>query len=101
MTFVIGAVTCAIFMGGSPQLRVATTESLRRIVATGPNLPSGDVRFGALLQAAFATSEANRADLSAIEENRAAILAFGIAIGHSNIARFIGLKTENGFHVGR
>jgi hypothetical protein len=95
MIFVIGAAMWAIFTGGSPQLRAATEENLRRIVAVGPTLPSGDARFGALLREAFATSETNQADLSTIEQNRAAIVAFGIAVGQSNIARFIGLKTDS------
>jgi hypothetical protein len=95
VTFVIGIAMWAILTGGSPQLRAATEENLRRIVAAGPSLPSGDARFGALLQSAFATSETIRADLSTIEQNRAAILAFGIAVGHSNIARFIGLKADS------
>jgi hypothetical protein len=85
----------AIFTGGSSQLRAETEENLWRIVAMGPRLPSGDARFGALLQAAFATSETYRSDLSIIEQNRAAILAFGIAVGHPNLARFVGLETDS------
>lgn len=94
VTFVTGAAMWAIFAGGSPALRVATEENLRRIVAAGPSLPSGDARFGALLQVAFAT-ETNRGGLSTVEQNRAAILAFGIAVGHGNIARFIGLRPDS------
>ena len=48
----------------------------------------------ALLQAAFATSETERASLSTTEQNNAAILAFGIAVGQPNIARLIRLKTD-------
>jgi hypothetical protein len=95
VTVVIGAVMWASFVGGSPQLRAATEEDLRRMVAAGPTLPPGDARFGALLQAAFAPSETNRADLSIIEQNRAAIIAFGIAVGHANLARFIGWKADS------
>ena len=94
-TLAVGAATWAIFAGGSPQLRAATEESLRRIVAAGPGLPTGEARFGALLHAAFASSETNRAGLSTIEQNRAAILAFGIAVGHPKIARYIGLKPDS------
>jgi hypothetical protein len=94
-TMVAGAAMWAIIAGGPTSLRAATEDSLRRIVAAGPGLPSGDARFGALLQASFATPEPNRAGVSSIEQNRAAILAFGIAVGHSNIARFIGLKTDS------
>lgn len=94
VTFVTGSAMWAILAGGSPELRVATEENLRRIVAAGPGLPSGDARFGALLQAAFAT-KTNRVGLSTVEQNRAAILAFGIAVGHGNIARFIGLRPDS------
>ena len=89
------AAAWAGFVGGSLQLRAATEENLRRIVVAGPSLPSGDARFGALLQVAFATPEANRDGISMIEQNRSAILAFGIAVGQSNIARFIGLKPDS------
>src|SRR4051794_17515934 len=94
-TVAIAAATWAVFAGGSPQLRAATEESLKRIVAAAPALPSGEARFGALLQAAFPSSEINRAGVSSIERNRAAILAFGIAVGHPHIARYIGLKTDS------
>jgi len=94
-TIIAGVAMWAIFTGGSPQLRAAIEDDLRGIVAAGPSLPSGDARFGALLQAVFATSEANRARVSTIEQNRAAILALGIAVGGSNIARFVGLKTDS------
>ena len=90
-----GARTWAVFAGGSPQLRAATEMDLRQIVAVGPGLPSGDARFGALLRATFASSETDRAGQSAIEQNRAAILAFGIAVGHANMARLIGLKPDS------
>ncbi len=94
VTLAAGAALWVIFAGGL-QLRAATEEHLGRIVAAGPGLPSGDARFGALLQAAFATSETERTALSIMEQNHAAILAFGIAVGQSNIARLIGLKTDS------
>ena len=93
--FVTGAAMWAIFAGGSPELRVATEENLRRIVAASPGLPYGDARFGALLQTAFTGSETNPVGLSTVEQNRAAILAFGIAVGHVNIARFIRLRPDS------
>ena len=68
VTFVTGDAVWAIFAGGSPELRAATEESLRRIVAAGPGLPSGDARFGGLLEAAFATSEMNGVGLSTVEQ---------------------------------
>jgi hypothetical protein len=93
--FVIGFAVWAIFTRGSSQMCAETEESLRRIVAAGPSLPPGDARFGALLQTAFATSETNRTARSTIEQNRADILAFGIAVGHPDLARFIGLKSDS------
>lgn len=95
VTVAIGAVVWASFTGGSPQLRAAIEENLRRIVVAGPSLPGDDARFGALLQVAFAPSETNGAKLSTIEQNRAAIVAFGIAVGHPRVARLAGFKTND------
>jgi hypothetical protein len=95
VTFAIGIILWTSLTGGSPQLRAAAEQDLLQIVAAAPTLPTGDARFGALLEAAFATSEASRSGLSAIDQNRASVIAFGIAVGHPSIARFVGLKTNS------
>ena len=95
LTILTGLAAWAVFAGASSELRLATEENLRRIVAAGPGLPTGDARFGALLRTAFANSETSGSGMSAVEHNRAAILAFGIAVGHRNVARLIGLSVNS------
>jgi hypothetical protein len=68
---------------------------VRRIVDTAPHLPAGDERFGVLLQTVFAPMPSTAARLSAVEHNRAAILALGIALGHERLARYAGLERHS------
>jgi hypothetical protein len=82
----------AYWPGVSSQLSRATVVQLRRIVDTAPQLPSGDERFGVLLQTVFAPMPSTSAWPSAVEHNRAAILALGIALGHERLARYAGLE---------
>lgn len=95
-TAVIGSIiTLAIafwgFFGGtSSSLRNDTETRLRNIAAAGPSLPTGDARFGALLQVAFAPM-VNASRLTVLEQNRAAILAWGIAVGSPRLARLVGI----------
>jgi hypothetical protein len=89
-------VTLWIFLGGvSAQLSRVTEARLRQLVGAGPNLPAGEARFGALLQTAFAPLSADATQGNAVEDNRAAILALGIAIGHERLARFVGLNRKD------
>ena len=76
-------------------LRRATGMTLRRLVATdSASLPSdGDARFGLLVRTAFSPlDDGSRA--SAIDHNRAAILALGIAVGDARLARLVGLEGD-------
>jgi hypothetical protein len=87
-------VTLWQLLGGTPaDLSRATKARLQRLVAVSAELPPGDSRFGALLQMAFAPvpGEAGGAE---IQDNRAAILALGIAIGDERLARFVGLDRD-------
>jgi hypothetical protein len=81
--------------GTSTSLRNATEVQLQKLVAAGPSLPSGDARFGALLQAAFEPARNDVVNGNAVQHNRAAILAWGVAIGHPQLARFIGLDPDS------
>ena len=99
-TLVAAAVLAAglawsFFPGAPSELSRATEAHLRRLVAAGPGLPSGDERFGALLQAALAPQPPPEPGIGAIEHNRAAILALGIAIGHERLARHAGLDRRS------
>jgi hypothetical protein len=90
---VIGAALWVFLDGASAELSRATEAHLRRIVAAGPSLPTGDARFGGLLQTVFAPLPAN-AQGKGLQRNRAAIIALGIVIGHERLARFVGLDAN-------
>lgn len=89
----IAAVLWNFLGGASADLSRRTETRLRQMVARGPGLPSGPGRFGALVQAAFASSTGEGRGGS-VQNNRAAILALGIAIGHERLARFVGLDAR-------
>ena len=91
---VIGAALWAWLAGPPSALRRSTEARLRRIVAAHPSLPEGDARLGQLLQAAFETPP-DEPPVSAIEHNRAAILALGIAVGDRRVARLVGLERDS------
>lgn len=88
-------VLLSLLAGTSSSLRQATEARLHAIVDAGPSLPSGDARFGALLQVAFKPLVGERD--SAIERNRASILAWSIAVGHPKMARLTGLNPGSEF----
>jgi hypothetical protein len=90
----IGAPLWGLTSSASAALSRATGARLQRIVAAGATLPKGDERFGALLQTAFASVPGEIVRTSVVQQNRAAILAWGIAVGHPQLARFVGLDPE-------
>jgi hypothetical protein len=91
---VIGLSLWGLFGGASAELNRLTQAHLRQLVAAGPALASGEARFGALLQTAFASVPAQSTAQSAVQHNRAAILAWGIAVGHERLARWVGLDRD-------
>ncbi len=91
----LGGVLWAYWPTASSALSRSTEGRLRQLVASRPRLiASGDQRFGVLLRAAFHT-DVDVASSGAVEHNRAAILALGIAIGHERLARYVGLKRDS------
>jgi hypothetical protein len=80
--------------GVGSDLAQETRAALQRLVAAGPGLPAGDDRLAALWRAAFAGDPA-RAATGAVQANRAAILALGIAVGHERLAPFAGLDRDD------
>ncbi|MCL4787685.1 MAG: hypothetical protein KJ070_12970 [Verrucomicrobia bacterium] len=68
-----------------------TEAQLRRLVESSPGSEAGEERFGVLLQTVFAPMPSATARATAVEHNRAAILALGIAIGHERLATLAGL----------
>jgi hypothetical protein len=92
---IIGAALWGLLGGTSAKLSRDTEAHLRRLVASCSSMPPGDMRLGALLQTAFAPLTADSIQRDAIEHNRAAILALGIAVGHERIARYIGIEDKS------
>lgn len=81
--------------GASAVERRGIEAQLQRFVAAGPTLPSGDERFGRLLQLAFSPAPAAADAPSPVEQNAAAILALGIVIGHERLSRFAGIDRND------
>jgi hypothetical protein len=92
---VFGVTLWGLFQGVSTDLRRETEDCLQRLVAVERGLPSDESRFPGLLQTAFAPTSANSAPAKAIQHNRAAILARGIAVGHEKLARYVGLAPDS------
>jgi hypothetical protein len=93
-TAVIGAAVWGFLGGVSAELSRDTEALVRRLVASASSLPSGELRFGALMQTAFAPLTTGSSQRKLVAHNRAAILALGIAIGHERIARYVDLDTD-------
>jgi hypothetical protein len=67
-----------------------------RLLSALEAAPEGDARFACALEAAFAAArERSAGGGSAVEENRAAILALGIVLGHPRLARSVGKRLDN------
>jgi hypothetical protein len=94
--FVIAGVTIwDLSEGPTAELTSATANHLRRLVASRSSIPSGEERFGAMMKIAFAPLPEESEKRSAVQHNRAAILALGIAIGDEKLARFVRLNRNS------
>ena len=86
-----------LLSGGAPAALSRTTENyLKILVATGSAIPPGEARFGALMKVAFSPCSEDSGKISAVQHNRAAILALGIALGDGQLANFVGLYNDSG-----
>ena len=94
-SLVVGAVLWVFTRGASGDLSRATRAELERIVTAGPALAQGEARFGALMEAAFRRDPARERSAAAVFQNRASILALGIAAGHERLARLAGLDPKD------
>jgi hypothetical protein len=92
---VIGVTLWVLLGGATTELSRATEGHLRRLVAAGSGIPSGEARFGALLQVAFAPISGESEGVSSVQHNRAAILALGLALGDERLAQFVGLNRNS------
>jgi hypothetical protein len=75
-------------------MRGAVYDQVDRLLLVLAKAPQGDARFGAALEGAFALARDRSFGGSAVEENRAALLALGIVLGHPRLARAVGDKLD-------
>ncbi len=69
----------------------AVYAQVLNLIAAAPQLPrDSDARFGAAVRTAFRLAQARSLPGRAVEENRAALLALGIALGHPHVETLIG-----------
>jgi len=78
----------------SEAMRDAVHAHVDRLLEALPSVPAGDGRFGVALETAFALAQERSAQGSAMEENRAALLALGIVLGHPRLAQAVGEKLD-------
>ena len=80
----------------SEGMHEATYAQIDRLLEVLKAAPRGDPRFGVALETAFALAHARSAEGSAVDENRAALLALGVVLGHERLARAVGEKLDDG-----
>jgi hypothetical protein len=90
----VGTALWAWLAAPASELAHATHRRVQHLAAIGPGLPSGDARFAALVQAAFAPMAGEEGRPTAVDHNRAAILALGVTLGHERLARLVGFQPE-------
>jgi hypothetical protein len=76
-------------------MREAVYAQVDRLLEALPAAPKGDARFGRALETAFALARERSGRGSAVEENRAALLALGVVLGHPRLARAVGDKLDD------
>ena len=78
----------------SEGMRDAVYAQVDRLLDALSKVPKGDARFAAAVETAFALAQSRSVESSAVEENRSALLALGIVLGHPRIARAVGEKLD-------
>ncbi|HSF70826.1 MAG TPA: hypothetical protein VLA25_00930, partial [Methylotenera sp.] len=92
---VIGATFWLLSGGASAALNRTTENHLQKLVAESSAIPSGEARFGKLMKVAFINPFEASGKMSAVQHNRAAILALGIALGDQRLAKYVGLNRDS------
>jgi hypothetical protein len=73
-----------------PDVSLETGVYVRHLIAAYKQLPADDSRFGRLLQSAFALAAKRSTTNDPILENRAALFALAILLGHPGLEPFVG-----------
>lgn len=79
---------------GPPALPPVVRVYLRHLVDAVGDLPAGDNRFEGLLRQAFELAGRRSTSGTAVDENRAAIVALGILVGESRVRRIAGFAAD-------
>jgi hypothetical protein len=75
---------------GQPDVAVETSHQVRQLIAHFDRLPPDADRFGLLMQAAFSLAAERSAEHDPRLENRAALFALAILLGHPDLEPFVG-----------
>jgi hypothetical protein len=76
--------------GSNEEMRRAVRAHVERLLEAAPSLPRGEPRLGAAVEVAFARARARSATSPPVLENRAALLALGLLLGHRRLEDFVG-----------
>jgi len=85
-------------LGQKPDVLMRTRIHFRHLVQIAPELPRED-RFRAFLQAAFALARERSQAENPVLENRAAVLALAILLGHRRVETLVGSVTDEDLQI--
>ena len=77
-------------LNGKPDVLAATRAHFRRLAVTARASPSGQTQFAAFLRTAFTFARERSRQGDPVLENRAAILALAVLLGHPRLEQLIG-----------
>lgn len=80
----------ALAISGKPNLIGPTREHVRHLVEGSETLPAGEERFVELMRRAFALARQRSIEGDPIIENRSALVALAILLGHERIEAVVG-----------
>ncbi len=76
------------------EMRHAVRSHVERLIHAAPHLPNGEQRLGAAVEVAFAWARERSTANSPVLENRAALLALGVLLGHHRLEGLVGQVVE-------
>jgi hypothetical protein len=76
--------------GSNEEMRLAVRSHVQRLLEAAPSLPRGEPRLGAAVEVAFARARERSTTSPPVLENRAALLALGLLLGHGRLEDFVG-----------
>jgi hypothetical protein len=82
-------------LGDKPEVVAAVRVYVVHLLSEAPRMPTeGDARFKAFVSEAFQLARRRSQNGNAALENRAAVLALGILLGHRHVEKFVGPVTN-------